>query len=144
VPPPRGGGWLREPDRPEMCWLVVLSVVILPGVGKTPLPIINCLRAEVGAHSLTRDPVLAEAAERKAADIRRCGFRHDACGRVWTYHQPRGRALGEVLAYGYLSWRITLWAWTLSPTHLAVLLRSTFRRIGFAFLKTFYVIEVSS
>lgn len=127
-----------------MCWLVIAAALVLPGVGKTPLPVINCLRAEVYAAPLRRDPVLHRAAHSKALDVRRCGFAHDACGRRWTFYLPRRELLGEVLAFGYWTWRAALWAWTLSPLHLKVLLEPSFRRIGFSVLSTYYVVEVSS
>lgn len=109
------------------------------------LALVNGARHAQHAAPLRVDPVLVTAARRKAADVARCGFRHDACGLKWWAYLPRWRALGECLEGANVSGpAATVRAWLRSPHHRALLLDPTYTRVGFARDHGYYVAELSS
>lgn len=97
---------------------------------------LNQIRAHSGLRELRRSPGLARAADAKSAAMAATGdFSHgDVRARVRRY--VRARAIGETLARVPLSHgrsaRMVVDAWMRSPSHRAVLLSGSFRRVGVA------------
>lgn len=104
---------------------------------------INFARRAQGRRALrVRDGRLMHAADRKAADILRCGdFSHTACGRAFVFHM-RATAYatgcygaGENIAWGsgpLATVRATMRGWLRSDGHRANLLNGRFRDHGVA------------
>ena len=113
-------------------------------IGLSLLAMFNGTRAEQREAPLKLDPVLTNAAQIKAHEIQRCGFKHDACGRPWFVDLPNRAWLGENIASGYTSARSVFNGWIASPRHRANIMRPQFRRVGFAKVGAFYVAELSS
>ena len=74
-------------------------------IGLSLLALFNGARAEQREAPLKLDHVLMNAAQIKAHEIQRCGFKHDACGRPWFVDLPNRAWLGENIASGYTSAR---------------------------------------
>jgi uncharacterized protein YkwD len=101
--------------------------------------LVNFARRSEGLPPLrSRGKRLAKAADRKAADILRCGeFSHTACGRPFTYHMQAYAAgcygAGENIAWGsgHLGTvRSIMSSWLDSDGHRANLLNARFRDHG--------------
>jgi uncharacterized protein YkwD len=103
------------------------------------LCLVNVARARAGLRPLIADPVLAESAAAKAADIARCqDFAHDPCG---TGASRAARALGYRGAWGenlYIGTgrlgtpRAAMEGWLSSPGHRENLFRPQLRSSGIA------------
>jgi uncharacterized protein YkwD len=92
---------------------------------QTMLCLVNRARAARGLTPLARPASLTRAAERKSADVLRCGeFSHEACGREFTYWISRfgyrGCSEGENIAWGsgpYATPRSIFTMWMHSQGH---------------------------
>jgi uncharacterized protein YkwD len=104
---------------------------------------VNFARGADGQHALrVRAGRLMDAADRKAADILRCGdFSHTACGRAFTFHMRRTAyaagcyGAGENIAWGsgpLGTVRAVMRGWLNSDGHRANLLEPRFRDHGVA------------
>ena len=102
--------------------------------------LINYARAHAGAGRVSPQRELEKAAGRKAGDVMRCGFSHNACGRpADTYARRFGYmgasswSWGENLAWGrgdLGSARNILKAWLNSPPHRSTMLTGSFEHLG--------------
>ena len=100
---------------------------------------VNFARRAEGLSALrVRAGRLMKSADRKAADILRCGdFSHTACGRDFTFHMKVGGCFGagENIAWGSGSLgtvRSIMRSWLHSASHRANLLDPRFREHGVA------------
>lgn len=98
----------------------------------------NQERAKVGAPALNLNPVLSEAAQRKAGDMFAFNY--------WSHNSPSGRSpwdffkevgyrfsvAGENLARDFASPEAVVTAWMASPTHKENILNPSYREIGIA------------
>jgi uncharacterized protein YkwD len=88
----------------------------------------------VGA--ISDQPALMAAAAAKAADMKSCGYGHEACGRAFDYEIHAkgypGRCYGENIAYGQKSPHDVFVAWMNSPGHRANILNPDYRDLGVA------------
>ena len=100
---------------------------------------VNFVRRAEGLSALrVRAGRLMRSADRKAADILRCGeFSHTACGRDFAFHMKVSGCygVGENIAWGSGSLgtvRAIMRSWLHSPSHRANLLEPRFREHGVA------------
>ena len=94
-------------------------------------------------YKVSRD--LTWSAGRKAADIRRCGFRHNACGRHFSFWIRRSGYLGEGgwKAAENIAWgsgragnvRRIFIAWMKSPGHRKAILNRNYSDVGSGVIK---------
>lgn len=103
--------------------------------------LVEHLRVQRGVRRLSANRALKRAARRKAKDLARCGFSHNACGRsadAWAkrfgYDSASSWRWGETLANGsrHMTAREALKAWLRSAPHRSTLLRRPFEHAGVA------------
>ena len=123
--------------------LLVLAMPSVLGYASniTPEKIVeltNQERAEAGLHALTLDPLLSEAAQRKAGDMFAFNY--------WAHNSPSGRDpwsffkeinyqylyAGENLARDFNDSEGVVDAWMVSPSHKDNLLNNKYQEIGVA------------
>jgi uncharacterized protein YkwD len=102
--------------------------------------LLNYAREHANAGGLNANHKLQRAAGRKAADVMRCGFSHEACGRPgdfyaneFGYTSSASWAWGENLAWGRGKGgtaRSILKQWLNSPPHRETMLRGSFEDVG--------------
>ena len=100
----------------------------------------NFARKKSGLRAYRHVGLLDRSATRKTADIFRCGFSHEACGRKFTYWQEKLGYIGggcweagENIAWGSGSLgsvRSIFNAWMHSPAHRAAILSRNYTEIG--------------
>lgn len=97
----------------------------------------NYARNHQGKSSLHLNRNLNKSAKKKNADIRRCGFVHNACGRVWYYwinvfYHPGGNSwTGENIGKEAYTANSIMTAWLHSTGHRRNILSSDFTQVGF-------------
>ncbi|MFL5870211.1 MAG: CAP domain-containing protein, partial [Solirubrobacterales bacterium] len=104
------------------------------------LCLINYAREHAHSGHLKPNHALERAAGRKAGDVMRCGFSHEACGRPgdfyahqFGYTSSSSWAWGENLAWGRGKGgtaRSILKQWLNSPPHRETMLRGAFEDVG--------------
>jgi uncharacterized protein YkwD len=143
APAAASGGWDRLLAPPGTCGAQEDRGATVRAQERAMRCLINFARRSEGTAPLrARGKRLAKAADRKAADILRCGeFSHTACGRPFTYHmQATAYAAGCYGAGENIAWgsgqlgtvRSIMRSWLASDGHRANLLNAEFRDHGVA------------
>lgn len=106
---------------------------------------VNYARRRHGLRNYRQSNLLSWSAKRKASDILRCGFSHEACGRRFEYWIKRsgyagssGWALGENIAWGSGSLgrvRAIFIAWMKSKGHREAILDRGYADVGAGVVK---------
>ena len=120
----------------------IATEAVCPGQSNTANTVgaLTCLTQQARAYhhvgAISDQPALMAAAAAKAADMKSCGYGHEACGRAFDYEIHAkgypGRCYGENIAYGQKSPHDVFVAWMNSPGHRANILNPDYRDLGVA------------